>query len=176
MNFKFKIPYTKSKSNGFTLIEIIVALFALGVILSIVSTVFAQALSYQRRALNAQKVEENLDLVMEAMAREIRVSTILTGNTACPLSPAPSITLQHPINGLVVYSLSNNVIHRNVAGVDSEMSSNTIQFTRLQFCITGNIKGTQPRVTINSTAQSTDVAQQIKEDYQTTLSTRFLNQ
>lgn len=163
-------------SAGFTLIEMVVSIFALGVVLTIVSAVFAQSLSFQRRALNAQRVEENLNVVMEAITREVRVATITTPNTSCPGTFSNTLAIQHPTNGTVTYSLVGNAIHRNVAGVDSTMSSNTVEFTRLQFCITGNSPGTQPRVTVLSTVQSTDVNQRIKEDHQTTLSIRFLNQ
>src|SRR3989344_3831266 len=173
----YPVPCTLYK--GFTLIEVIVALFALGIILSIIGGVFSQALFFQRRALNAQKIEENLNLVMEAMAREVRVARIITPDNNCGVPEVTSVTIEHPVNGTVRYFLADNAVHREVEGVDSVMSSNTVQFTKLQFCISGNTDpddNMQPRMTILASVQSTDTNQQAKEDYQTTLSLRLLDE
>lgn len=162
-------------SAGFTLIEAMVAIIVFGIIFTVVGSVFSNALTLQRRALNAQVVDENLNNILESIAREVRVSQISGPDTVCPGSPANTLRIVHPTNGTITYSLSNNAIHRTVNGTDSIASSNTTQFTRLQFCITGTAAGSQPRVTILGAVQSTDSNQRIQQDFQTTLSQRLLN-
>lgn len=165
---------------GFTLLEMIVAVFAFSIIITIIGSVFINALSLQRRALNAQRVEENLSLIMESVAREIRVAQppYNFSNTSCPPSEGDnSLAMTNSTGHSVVYSLSGGVINRNVDGVDGFMNSNkVVEFTKLQFCVTGNnLNINQPRITILSSIQSKDTNQQIKEDYQTTVTVRSLN-
>lgn len=152
-----------------------IAIVVFGIIFTVIGSVFGNALSLQRRAFNAQVVGENLNNTLESIAREVRVSQLSGPDTACPGSPANTLRIIHPTNGTITYSLSGNVIHRNVNGTDSIMSSNTTQFTRFQFCIAGTTAGTQPRVTILGAVQSTDANQRIQQDFQTTLSQRLLN-
>ncbi len=171
--------HTKNQA-GFTLLEMIVAVFAFSIIITIIGSVFINALSLQRRALNAQRVEENLSLVMESIAREIRVAQPPYGfsNTSCPPAGGNnSLAIINSTGHSVVYSSSGGVIDRNVDGVDGFMNSNkVVEFTKLQFCVTGNNLNTnQPRITILSSIQSKDINQQIKEDYQTTITLRSLN-
>ena len=109
------------------------------------------------------------------MAREIRVSTIIGVDTVCPSAPLNLLTIIHPVNGNVNYTLNNFAVHRNMNADDSIMSSNTVRFTRLQFCLSGMTPGSQPRVTVVGTIQSLDINQQITEDFQTTITTRVLN-
>lgn len=187
MDFNYKLQTTNHKlERGFTLIEVLVALSAFSIILLIIGTVFGDVLVSQRRVLNAQKVEENLSLIMEAMTREIRVAqpTPGTGNfttisDACTAGvPAAASTLDfyNSAGQRIVYSLSGTTVYRSVDGINKPFSSNNIEFTRLQFCIRGiSIYGKQPRVTIIASVRSQgNNNQQITEDYQTTVSLRYL--
>lgn len=139
--------------------------------------VFVSSLDLQRRAFNIQQAEENASFILESMAKEIRVGQITGPDTVCPATPAATLSIVHPVNGNITYSLSGNAIHRNVNGTDSVMSSNTVQFTRLQFCIsgTGVDDQKQPRVTIIASLRSAKTKQQATIDIQTTLSQRFLS-
>lgn len=180
-----KYKFFGSFQSGFTIIEMMVAVFAFSIILTIIGTVFVHAMISQRRVLNAQKVEENLTMITEAMTREIRVAQPTPGgsffdtmnDTNCPLSPATTLDFYNSSGQHVVYSLpvSPGPVHRSVDGVDSVLNSNSVQFTKLQFCIQGvSVFGKQPRITILTSLQSTETNQQIKEDYQTTVALRFL--
>lgn len=136
------------------------------------------SLNLQRRAFNIQQAEENTGFVLESLAKEIRVSQVVSSDTNCPSAPASTLSITHPINGAVTYSLSGNAIHRTVNGVDSIMSSSgAVQFTRLQFCISGTPVNNQqqPRVTIIGSVKSAKTKQQATVDFQTTLSQRFLS-
>lgn len=167
----------KKLNGGFTLVEATVSVFIVAIIFSVVGSIFASSLALQRRALGAQKVQENLNVVMEYIAREVRVadSFVSGDSTNCSSTPAVTLSFHHPVNGDIAYSLSNGVIHRSVGGTDSIISSNNIQFLSLKFCLTGTGGSTgQPRVTIFGTVKSNDPNQSISSDFQTTVSVRAL--
>ncbi len=176
-NFKKTIQKFLRISAGFTLIELLVATFIFGIIMVIVGSAFVNSINLQRRALNIQQAQENANFVLEVMAKEIRVAQINTADTSCPATPANTLNVTHPVNGTIIYSLSNGKIHRNVNGVDSKISSNTVEYTRLQFCISGttSLDDRQPRVTIIASVKSVKTKQQATIDFQTTLSQRTLS-
>lgn len=159
---------------GFTLVETVVTIFIFSIIITVVLSAFVSALNLQRRAFNIQQVEENGNFILESMAKEIRVSTINTSD-ACPAS---SLSVSHPINGTIVYSLSGTDLIRTVNGNQYIVNSNVVQFSRLQFCISGNANPDQrqPRVTLVASIRSTQTKQQATIDVQTTLSQRRLQE
>lgn len=164
--------------KGFTLVELIVAVFIFSVLVTIAGGSFVSALSLQRRALNIKKVEENGRFILELMSRELRVANpINTANNSCPAN-ASAISFQHPVNGLVQYSLSGSQVHRNVGGADTIISNPDIEVSRLVFCVSGNTAGDdrQPRVTIilglKTAGSGLDAA---TLDLQTTVSQRVLS-
>ena len=180
MNIFKKLPttnYQLATSAGFTLVETLVVILIFSVIAVLMGGVFLGSLEIQRRAFNFQQAEENAGFILEAMAKEIRVSQINGPDTNCPATPAATLSMTHPVNGSIIYSLSGSVIHRNAGGIDTSISSNTVQFTRLQFCISGSSidDQRQPRVTIVGSLRSTKTKQQATIDFQTTLSQRFLS-
>jgi prepilin-type N-terminal cleavage/methylation domain-containing protein len=162
---------------GFTLIEVMVAFLIFSIILTIFSSVFLSSSKLQKRAFNIQQAEENANYILESMAKEIRVSRISGPDTNCPSSPATSLSMTHPVNGDIVYSLSGTMVQRSVNGTVTTISSNTVDFTRLQFCISGTPIGDQkqPRVTILASVRSKKTQQQTNVDIQTVVSQRFLS-
>jgi prepilin-type N-terminal cleavage/methylation domain-containing protein len=165
---------------GFTLTEILVVALIFSLIVVIFSSTFISSSGLQKRAFNIQQVEENASYVLESMTKEIRVSRVSGPDTSCPSSPASSLTIDHPVNGNITYSLSGGDIHRNVnvngQYTDTIVSSNTVEFTRLQFCILGTAvqDGKQPRVIILASVRSKNVLQRASMDIQTAVSQRFL--
>ncbi|HEY4506549.1 MAG TPA: type II secretion system protein [Candidatus Paceibacterota bacterium] len=164
-------------NNGFTLVETLLVIFVFSVIMVLMGGVFVSSLNLQRRAFNLQKTEDNAAFILESMAKEVRVSQITSGVTNCPSAPALSLSLNHPINGSITYSLSGNAIHRNAGGSDTIVSSNTVEFTNIKFCITGNAVNDdrQPRVIVFGSVRSSKTKQQAVINFQTTLSQRFLS-
>ena len=176
----YQLPTTNYQlptEAGFTLIETMVVSLLFSVIMVLMGGVFVSSLDLQRRAFNIQHAEENVSFILESMAKEIRVSQLGGPDTVCPATPAATLSIIHPVNGNITYSLSGNAVHRNVNGTDSVISSNTVQFTRLQFCISGTPidNQQQPRVTIIGSVKSVKTKQQTIIDFQTTLSQRFLS-
>src|SRR5438105_4644914 len=95
-----------SKQLGFTLIEVMISSLVFSIIMITVSSLFIQILNNQRRAFAMQKIQENSLFIMELMAREIRVSKIENQNSPdCTLT---SLSITHPVNGPVTYSLIDN--------------------------------------------------------------------
>jgi len=165
------------KPNGFTLIELMVSVFMFSILMIVVESAFVSSLDMQRRAFSIQQSEENANFMLESMAKEIRVSKVSGPDSDCQISPAATLNIVHPVNGNVTYSLSGTAIHRTVNGQDTIISSNTIQFTRLRFCVSGSAlkDNKQPRVTILASVRSASLLQQVSIDIQTTLSQRPLS-
>lgn len=162
---------------GFTLIETMAVIFIFSLLAVLMSGVFVSFLDLQRRAFNIQQAEENASFLLESMAKEIRVGQITGPDIDCSGVPVTTLSLVHPVNGNVTYSLSGNAVHRNANGVDGIMSSNTVEFTRLSFCLSGTTVDDQiqPRVTIIMSLRSVKTKQQATIDIQTTVSQRFLS-
>ena len=170
-------PSTLNPENGFTLVEILTAFLIFSIILTIFSSVFLSSSNLQKRAFNIQQAEENASYILESMIKEIRVSKISGPDSNCPSSPASTLSITHPVNGNIIYSLNGTSVQRTVNGTVTTISSNTVDFTRLQFCISGTPIGDkkQPRVTILAGIKSKKTQQQASIDIQTAVSQRFLS-
>lgn len=169
------MSYKLKAAPGFTLVETMVAALLFGIISVIIGSVFIGLLGFQRRAGNLQEVQENTTFVIQAMAKEIRVAKVTSGDAVSPC--AVSLSIQHPVNGDVTYSLdgASGLVHRVVNGVDTVISSSNVKFQKLQFCVLGSgADDKQPRITILATIVSTGGGEPAKIDYQTTLSQRSL--
>jgi len=160
--------------HGFTLIEMLVTVAVFTVLMTIVGSIFIQTLNLQRIAFNLQTIEENSRFSLEAMAREIRFGELTSPSTACPGSNTLSLT--HPVNGDIVYSLVGGRVVRNVNGIDAILTSVDVDVTNLSFCVTGaeSGDGRQPVITILMSMETgTKNPQHV--DLQTTITTRFLD-
>ena len=164
------------KPNGFTLVEILVAVLIFSIVAVVFSSTFISSSKLQKRAFNIQQVEENASYILESMAKEIRVSRVSGPDTNCPSLPASTLSITHPVNGNIVYSLQGVSVQRTVGAIATTISSNTVEFTRLQFCISGTAigDGKQPRVTILASMRSKSTLQRSSMDIQTAVSQRFL--
>lgn len=168
------------RQAGFTLVEMMVAIFIVSLIFLIVGSVFVSALNLQRRANNFQRVEEDATFVLESMAKEIRVSQIIPEipDSACPANPETELNIVHPDHGPIRYVRLGNDVYRQVGGVGTVMNSAAnVRFTKLGFCVSGakTGDGKQPRITIFATVESVKTQQQVTINTQITLSPRTLN-
>lgn len=164
------------KENGFTLIELIVAVFVFSILVFMAGGTFVGALAVQKRALNIKKAEENAKFILELMAREIRVANpITTADTGCP--GVSSFSFRHPVNGTIEYFLSGSQVHRRVNGIDTVISSPDADVSRLSFCVSGNGSNDdrQPRVTVILGLKAVNAAEADAFDLQTTVSQRVLS-
>ncbi len=165
--------------NGFTLIELVVAAFIFSILVMVAGGSFVSALSLQRRALNIKRVEENGRFILELMSRELRVANPITSSdSVCVTSVVDNISFQHPVNGMIQYSLNGTQIQRQVNGVDTIISNPDVEVVNLNFCISGNVIGDdlQPRVTIVLSIRAGESGpQSTRIDLQTTVSQRSLS-
>lgn len=158
--------------QGFTLVEVLVTSFIFSIIALTVSGLFIQTLAVERRTFASQKIQENGLYIMELMSREIRVSKVQDQDSLnCT---ATSLTIIHPVNGTVVYSLLNGVLQRTADGVTTDLSSSAVTFSRLNFCIAGSgqTDGQQARVTILASIQNKTGREILTTVLQTTVSSR----
>jgi len=127
------------------------------------------------------KLQEDVAFVLESIAREVRVSQICNTGPACSQQ---SLSIEHPVNGVIVYSLNTdtNIIERNIVNqsIVVELSSSEVNFTKLDFLFTGlGIDDQQPKVTIVALVKSRGNSN-LEINLQTTITSRdareeFLN-
>ena len=163
------------KHTGFTLVELLVAMLLFAVLMTIAGSAFVYGLDLQRRAQNLQATGENATFIFETMLKEIRVSEISPAveDSNCPAAPDEQLTVMHPDLGVIMYERQGTDLMRNGVAINS----NTVEFTRLGFCISGAEAGDerQPRITISASVKSTKTKQQSFIDLQTSISPRTLN-
>src|SRR3989344_3746786 len=168
----FKYLNIENSQKGFGMVELLVATLIFSIISVIVATNFVDVLNLQRRGFTAQIIQEEILFATEMMTREIRVSQIQSLNDlGCTTT---SLIIDHPVNGLTAYSVSNGIINKTVGGNTFPITSSKINFSRLSFCVRGSgVDGEQPRVTIIASVQPTD-GTDLQFDIQTSVSSRDL--
>jgi Tfp pilus assembly protein PilW len=159
--------------EGFTIVELLVTTLVFSIMVVAISSIFVQIINDERRALAAQSIQENGQFILELMSREIRVSKIV--NQESPNCNATSLTITHPVNGTVTYTLTaGGVLQRTASGTTSDLSNSTITFSRLNFCVKGSgaIDLQQPRVAILASIQNKVGKEILKFNLQTTVTSR----
>jgi prepilin-type N-terminal cleavage/methylation domain-containing protein len=157
---------------GFTIIEVLVSTFVFSIIAVAISGIFVQLLALEQRSFASQKIQENGLFIMELMSREIRVSQIQNqDSTNCS---ATALTITHPVNGAVTYSLSGGVLQRTASGVVTDLSSSAVAFSRLNFCVLGSSPNDQQqaRVAILASIQNKTGKVILTASLETTVSSR----
>ena len=163
-------PHPLNPTAGFTLIEALAALAIFVVIVSATGSLFVQIVNLQRRALNIQRVDENAGFILETIAKEIRVGEVTDADSSCPATPANSLTINHPVNGTVVYGFSGQSLLRNGEALNSSL----VKVTAVNFCVSGRSSGLQPRVTLWLTLQGGLGSGLFSRTVQTTVSQRVI--
>lgn len=164
------------KQQGFTLVEIIVAIGIFTAVITMALATFLNISDIQRKAGALRAINDNLNFALEVMSREIR-----TGKNYCasPCS-ASSFNLTNSQNDDIVYRLNNNSIERSSDGGISflRLTSPEIKIENLVFIVSGEPAGDQrqPKVTLILNGSSTDSKMgEVKLNIQTTVSQRRLD-
>lgn len=105
--------------NGFTLIELIIALGIFVILISIAIGGFINALRGQRVAVGLMEINDNMGLVLEQMAREIRMGY----NFNQAIGAFDELRFQKSLSKFVIYKLINNEIWRAEAGDFTNLDS-----------------------------------------------------
>ncbi|MFH1192859.1 MAG: type II secretion system protein [Candidatus Jorgensenbacteria bacterium] len=131
--------YSNKSREGFTVVELIVAMSIFAVFLGIIFGVFVQAVNGQRELTRFMAVQNNAGLVLEQMMREMRTGYWFCGKTEGELGIFPCENtgtnllafmdyLGHETN----YALDAGAVKRN--GVP--LTSGEVEISRLQFLVT----------------------------------------
>ena len=129
--------------QGFTLVELIVAVAIFSVVVTIIIGAFSMAIKAQKRVILLQDIQENAKSILEFMAKELRMSVI--SNTNDGLSTELDFTRNTSDGASVVYLFQNGQLLRN----GKAMNSPNVNMTG-SFYIQGVESGDkiQPRMTI----------------------------
>ena len=154
----------KNNNNGFTLVEMIVAIGITSTVLLAGVGLLLTFNAIQGKNINAQNVHDNIRFAVETMSREIR-----TGDRFCTVSPlaplatcAPTATCAWPAgctqfafrqtftNEAVIYKLNGNVVVVSRDGGVTFLPITDPQrtVTNMKFYVTGIGSDDQERVTI----------------------------
>lgn len=133
-------------ASGFTIVELLVAMAVFGILMSLAIGVFVSAMRAQRDLTDLMLVNNNLNLVLEQMSREMRMGyfnkeqsdglkgSINTGTCLHELSFYTMQTNDPKIEGeLVTYSLSGNTLKKN--GGDGDVTGEGVSVERLCFAV-----------------------------------------
>lgn len=163
--------------SGTTVIEALTAVFVFSLLATIAAGIFFRAVDIQRRAFAAQKIQENTLFIMEALARDARVSDICPNPGICT---ATVLEMQHPVRGLLRFSLdtARGVIVKNETSVNVDMTATEVNYTRFDFVTAGAGSSSdcrQPKITIVASARNR-VGKPFIIDFQTTVTSRDARQ
>ncbi len=164
----------KNSEKGFTVVEVLVTSLIFSIIAITVSAIFVQIISLERRALAVQKIQDNALLVLEEMSRDIRVSRIFANQESTDCT-ATSISMIHPLKGIVAYQVSTGVIQRSAGGGGYvDVSSSNVDFSRMNFCIVGSTvnDNQSPQITIITTIKNRTGKEIMQINLQTTVTSR----
>lgn len=159
------------KNKGYTMIELLVALSIFVIVVVVVLGLFSTAIKGQRKVISQQNVQENARFLLEFMAKEIRMSTITSGN-----GTSGSLTLIRSDGDSVTYSVVSGKIYRNSGQVSSDEVMVIGNFY-VEGVGAGISDNQQPKVVIALEVQGvgTKAEEQSKINIQTTLSQRNLD-
>lgn len=83
MPTSFYYIYTHSRREGFTLLEMVIALGIFSLVTVAFVGITLSLLNAQRKAANAQIVQENARFIMELLTKEMRTGTNFTASATC---------------------------------------------------------------------------------------------
>ena len=101
------------KGAGFTLLEMVIALGLFSLVTVAFVGITLSLLDAQRKAANAQVVQENARFIMELLTKEIRAGTNFTASTTCaPAGKEIRFTTTDPLPPNRTYFFSSNRLMR----------------------------------------------------------------
>lgn len=116
----------KDKRNGFTLVELLVALAVFSLLVFVLTTITTSIIKAQRKAFAVQSVQEPARYIIEIISREVRISDINSFSG----DDLPSLNITNFQNETVVYRFVDNKIQRQVnGGVWQDLSPTNLEVT-----------------------------------------------
>lgn len=158
------------KKNGFTMVELLVAISLFLVVVSIATGTFIQALRTQRAAVFLIAAVSNAGLAVEQISREIRTGQnfSLSGG---------ELSFLNAKNENVTYALRNGAIEKTLNGRPGRITADNVQVTRLDFVLAGNDPGDDlpSKITVILEISAPQASAASKINLQITVSSRILN-
>ena len=200
-NLKPKTQHLRSNA-GFTLIEVLVSIGLFAIIVAIAIGGLTRALRAQRQVASLLAASSNVSLVLEQMAREMRIGSgffcdrdalgnpDLSPSPLCRVRVAPPLIVSEVIftnssGEVVAYRLESSAIERGVDGGDFEkITGDNVTVQYLNFLLSGdgnrsrdNEDGFPPRVTIavGVSPKEVTLADRVLS-LQTTISSRLIDE
>lgn len=145
----------KTRSRGYTLVELIVAVGLFAFIMTLASGAYLVMISVHRQVQAVATGINNLSFALETMTRDIRTSVDYScgGLGDCPGGASSFSSLNK--NGLTAttYSLSGSSLQKTVGATQSTLTDPSIVISSLTFYTVGSQRGSpgdgrQPYVTI----------------------------
>jgi len=168
------------KSKAFTLVELLVAMTIFIAVISVVVVIFTRALEVQRRTFALQDVQDNARYVLEAIAREIRMADVVTGEGGYEELDIINYKGEEVKFKWFLDEAQKQLKVKRGDEPYNSLTSEDVELTNLQFyvrkCTTAEpIIDIQPRVTISMSLRSANPHyQEATETYlETTISTRI---
>ena len=148
------MPHLCKKKRAFTLIELMVSVALFSIVMTIVATAYLHILSLDRRVRATNDVSNNLNFVVDTMARSIRTGNNYkcAGGTNCPFpSGQNSLTFTDDQSNVVTYTLTNKQITECYGSgcTATAITDPRINISSLTFFVSGvgNSDAVQPFVT-----------------------------
>lgn len=141
-----------SSSGGFTLVEMIVAIFVFSVVMVIATGALVSIMGANRKAQSVKSVMNNVAFSLDSMTRALRVGTEYDcGVSACASEGSNTLTFTDVDGRNIRYRLnkSTNQIERSIEGADFQgLTAPEVTVDRLMFYVDGVGSEGQPRVLV----------------------------
>lgn len=168
-----KIIKKNQKQSGFTLIETLVSVSVLGVILMVVTNLFASTLGAGKQTLDYQKLADELRNTIFSIEKDVNNGN---GIANAPSNPSSILKVYDGSGDEIEYSLNGATkkIQKIKNSVTTELTSDNIEVNVMNFHIINTLldgnpgNDSQPRVTISIEAKPKNGRKTIKA--QTTIS------
>lgn len=131
---KFAKPYTLNpipSSRGFTLVELLVSVGLFGIVVALVTGIFTNALRNQRNLVALMAANDNVELALEEMAREMRTGF---GFTA-PFEGRIEFTNARGAAVAYAYDANRKVVVREENGAGIAITGRNVNVTKLSFLL-----------------------------------------
>jgi Tfp pilus assembly protein PilW len=164
--------HKRDNNNGFTLVEIIVAMSIFIVVISVVVSLFAMGLRGQRKVITLQNAQENARFLLGFIAKELRMSQI-NSVTATSLD----ITRADGTNVIYLFDDIEKQIERDDGSGSGSINSDEVLVTGSFYGLgLGSGDNQQPRITIVMKVETTGTKPEERAEIsvQTTLCQRDL--
>lgn len=141
-----------TRQKGFTLVEMIVAIFVFSVVMVISTGALVSIIGANRKAQSVKSVMNNVAFSLDSMTRALRVgSGYDCGVTSCSSEGSESLTFTDVDGREIQYRLneSTNQIERNINGEGFQaLTAPEVTVDKLMFYVDGVESEGQPRVLI----------------------------